>query len=133
VLTPRLRRLSLAAACLSLGLISATAPSAQAQGVTPSKATPQVRYAAPQTVYAVPLVPQAAPQLYATGQFASPQAYGPCACYYPQGYCPFPSGNCVFPRGNCVAIRPSGQWPVGSSQLGSSQAASAFTPNMIGD
>jgi hypothetical protein len=126
VLTPRPLRISGAAVCLTLGLLLATAPPSRAQGGIPTKATPQATYAAPQATYA-------APQAYPSGQYASPQGYQPCACYFPQGYCPFPSGYCAFPRGNCIAVQPSWQWPVGSPQFGSAQAAAAFAPTMTGD
>jgi hypothetical protein len=120
VLARALRR-SGAAVCLTLGLLLITAPSAHAQGGTPTKAAPQATYSAPQS--------------FPSGQYASPQAYRPCACYFPQRYCAFPTGTCAFPRGNCIEVRPSGQWPVGTPQFGSGQAAAqaAYTPTMIGD
>jgi hypothetical protein len=131
--SPRALRISCAAVGLTFGLLLASAPSARAQGGIPTKATPQATYAAPQATYAAPQVryaaPQAtyaAPQAYPSGQYASPQGYRPCACYFPQGYCPFPSGN-------CIAAQPSAQWPVGSSQFGSAQAAAWSSLPMIGD
>lgn len=104
----RNRRISISAVGLSLGLLSAIASPARAQGVPPSKATPQATYAAPQTAVATP-------QYAAGGTYASPQvANRPCACYFPQGFC-------AFPRGNCVAVRPSSQWPSPQWPSGTSQ------------
>jgi hypothetical protein len=140
VLPPRPLRIPIAAAWLAVGVLFATTPSARAQGGAPTKATPQVRYStpqatysAPQAAYSAPQATYAVPQAHPSGQYASPQGYQPCACYFPQGYCPFPSGNCAFPRGNCLGVQPSAQWPVGSSQFGTGQAAAQFTPEMIGD
>lgn len=122
----------MAAACLVLGLLSAPA---RAQGLASGKAAlraitpaPQVRHAAPQAAYPAQQTGHGTPQSFASGQYASPQALSPCACYYPQGFCPFPSGNCAtFPRGNCIAVRPSSQsWPTGSAQTGSPQAIDVY-------
>jgi hypothetical protein len=122
-----------AAVGLTLGLLLITAPSARAQGGIPAKAAPQPTYAAPQVRYAAPQATYAVPQSFPSGQYASPQAYRPCACYFPQGYCPFPSGYCAFPSGNCIAVQPSAQWPVGTPQFGSGQAAAQSAYPMIGD
>ncbi len=134
----------MAAACLALGLLAVLSAPARAQGITPGKATPQAVTPAPQSAYAAPQARYGTPQSFASGQYASPQASSPCACYYPQGFCPFPSGNCwtfpqgncgTFPQGNCIAVRPSSQWwPTGSSQLGFSQETNlGFPAGVIGD
>lgn len=110
--------------------VPALAPSAPLAATLPlaTHAAPQPTFASAQATHGAHPVTYAAPQAYASGQLASPQAYQPCACYYPQGFCPFPQGNCAFPRGNCVApcgncveTRPSSQWPAASGQLGSTQ------------
>jgi hypothetical protein len=110
------------------------APAAPVKTLVP--AAPMMIHPAPQAQTTF-----AAPQAFATGQFASSQSgCAPCACYYPRGFCPFPQGNCAFPQGNCSAPCgncsgpiPSSQWPTSSPQGFGAAASGQVAPVMIGD
>lgn len=122
------RHVRLGIACTSFVVFSLAGSASQAQGVWPTKATPQTVFSAPQSPRVLyqgrpftprpiaPPTPILQRPALSTPQASAQGSSNPCACYFPQGYCPFPSGNCSLPQGNCVAPAPQYEGPAPSGQ-----------------